>query len=294
MFGCDASVLLDSHGDHIAEKEAPPNLSLRGFEIIDEIKAELEMICPGVVSCADILALATRDGVQLSGGAAYALPTGRRDGTVSSITEAHIPDPSSSVDTALSAFQSINLNLTDLVVLLGAHSIGFSHCLFFVDRLYSFMGTGLPDPDMGNTTLEILRKKCPLPTLQITNISLDPKVFLNQMTSTPFNLDNSFYHAALSGRAVLQLDQELAFNSLTNIMLERFASDPKAFRRKFSMSMIKLGNVGVLTGEAGEIRRNCRELAVCKVLLGYLERLGEAKPQLYWVLLRALTDKTAF
>lgn len=119
MQGCDASVLLDSHGDNIAEKEAPPNLSLRGFDIIDEIKAALERQCPGIVSCADILALATRDGVALSGGASYGLPTGRRDGFVSSITEAHIPDPASSVATALSAFQSINLDFSDITTLLG-------------------------------------------------------------------------------------------------------------------------------------------------------------------------------
>lgn len=119
MQGCDGSVLLDSHGDNIAEKEAPPNLSLRGFEVIDEIKEELERKCPGVVSCADILALAARDGVALSGGARYGLPTGRRDGLVSSITEAHIPDPASSLATALSAFQSINMDISDLTTLLG-------------------------------------------------------------------------------------------------------------------------------------------------------------------------------
>ncbi|XP_058071049.1 peroxidase 57-like [Magnolia sinica] len=258
--GCEASVLIDSHGNNIAEKEAPPNLSLRGFEIIDEIKAELEKRCPGIVSCADILALATRDGVALSGGAAYGLPTGRRDGTVSSITEAILPDPASSVDTVLTAFQSKNLNLSDLVTLLGAHSVGFCHCLFFIDRLYSFQGTGFPDPDMDSAMLDTLQKKCPFPTSPIVNISSDPNVFINQETNTPFLLDNSFYQAVLNGRAVLQLDQELAFTSVTNDMLVRFANNPKAFRRSFSKAMIKLGNVGVLSGQDGEIRQNCRRV----------------------------------
>lgn len=64
--GCDASVLLDSYGGIVSEKQAGPNLnSLRGFEVVDEIKYLLEKACPTTVSCADILALAARDAVAL-------------------------------------------------------------------------------------------------------------------------------------------------------------------------------------------------------------------------------------
>lgn len=61
--GCDASVLLDSTANNTAEKDAIPNLSLAGFDVIDEVKTQLEKTCPGKVSCADILALAARDSV---------------------------------------------------------------------------------------------------------------------------------------------------------------------------------------------------------------------------------------
>lgn len=63
--GCDASVLLESKGKTIAEKDGPPNISLHAFYVIDNAKKALEEVCPGVVSCADILALAARDAVTL-------------------------------------------------------------------------------------------------------------------------------------------------------------------------------------------------------------------------------------
>jgi hypothetical protein len=66
MQGCDASVLLDDSPTLTGEKNAGPNAnSLRGFEVIDSIKSQVEAACPGTVSCADILALAARDGVNL-------------------------------------------------------------------------------------------------------------------------------------------------------------------------------------------------------------------------------------
>ncbi len=62
MQGCDGSVLLEGPD---TEKTASPNLSLRGFEVVDEAKADLEAACPGVVSCADILAFGARDAVEM-------------------------------------------------------------------------------------------------------------------------------------------------------------------------------------------------------------------------------------
>lgn len=61
--GCDASVLLNSTASNTAERDAFPNSSLEGFDVIDDIKQLVEKACPGVVSCADILALATRDSI---------------------------------------------------------------------------------------------------------------------------------------------------------------------------------------------------------------------------------------
>ncbi|ONK72023.1 uncharacterized protein A4U43_C04F14840 [Asparagus officinalis] len=77
--GCDASVLISSaRGD--AERDAADNLSLAGdgFDTVDKAKQAVEAQCPGVVSCADILALAARDVVVLSGGPWFNVELGRR------------------------------------------------------------------------------------------------------------------------------------------------------------------------------------------------------------------------
>lgn len=63
--GCDASILLDDTSTIDSEKNAiPNNNSVRGFEVIDQIKKEVDKVCKRpVVSCADILAVAARDSV---------------------------------------------------------------------------------------------------------------------------------------------------------------------------------------------------------------------------------------
>ena len=64
--GCDGSILLDDTNTMKGEKGANPNKnSLRGFEVIDSIKTDVEKTCPSTVSCSDILALAAREAVFL-------------------------------------------------------------------------------------------------------------------------------------------------------------------------------------------------------------------------------------
>lgn len=50
----------------LGEKLALSNInSLRSFDVVDEVKEELEKVCPGTVSCADIIIMAARDAVAL-------------------------------------------------------------------------------------------------------------------------------------------------------------------------------------------------------------------------------------
>lgn len=55
---------MDDTSSLTGEKTAGPNAnSVRGYDVVDTIKTQLENICSGVVSCADILAVAARDSV---------------------------------------------------------------------------------------------------------------------------------------------------------------------------------------------------------------------------------------
>lgn len=67
MQGCDGSVLLDGSASGPGEQTAPPNLSLRAeaFEIINDLRRRVHDKCGRVVSCSDILTIATRDVVFL-------------------------------------------------------------------------------------------------------------------------------------------------------------------------------------------------------------------------------------
>ncbi|KAL9260734.1 Peroxidase 9-like protein [Drosera capensis] len=120
--GCDASVLLDDSGTVVSEKRAAPNAnSLRGFEVIDEIKAKIEEACPETVSCADILALAARGSNLLSGGPFWDLPLGRKDSITANPVLANnsIPAPTSTIQNLISSFNQQGLDQADLVALSG-------------------------------------------------------------------------------------------------------------------------------------------------------------------------------
>jgi peroxidase len=116
------------------EKTAPPNNpSLRGFEVIDAAKAAVEAACPRTVSCADILAFAARDSVNLTGNSFYQVPAGRRDGNVSIDTDAFtLPGPNLTATQLVDGFKLRNLTAEEMVILSGSHTIGRSHCASFL------------------------------------------------------------------------------------------------------------------------------------------------------------------
>ncbi|KAG6421109.1 hypothetical protein SASPL_117658 [Salvia splendens] len=250
--GCDASVLIDSPS---SERKAFPNLGLRGFQVIDGAKSQLEAACPGVVSCADILALAARDAVDLSGGPSWGVPTGRRDGRVSLSSDAsNLPGPADSVAVQRQKFAAKGLDDHDLVTLVGAHTIGQTDCLFFRYRLYNFTVTGSADPSITQAFLQPLQTLCPKAGDGSQRVGLDK--------DSELKFDVSFFKNVRDGYGILESDQRLWGDASTRRVVENYAGNVRGllgvrFNFEFPKAMIKMSTIDVKTGAQGEIRKIC-------------------------------------
>ncbi|KAJ0734555.1 putative peroxidase [Helianthus annuus] len=278
--GCDASVLLDRTVFMGSEKDTLPNQSLRGFDHIDIIKSELENVCPGVVSCADLLVMAARESVVLAGGPFYPVHTGRKDSDHSFPEISYeLPSPLDDLPTTIARFASRGFTVKETVTLLGAHSTGMIHCKFFERRLYKFGGTDQPDPSLDPEFAELLRSVCNSTQTQSQSESSSASPSASpspSTTSTKSDEERSmkmdyegrgsgfgilYYRGLLQGRGILFVDQQLTAGEETASWVRQYASDVSMFHKDFAQVMMKLSSTQVLTGLSGEVRTNCREVS---------------------------------
>ncbi|KAG8383372.1 hypothetical protein BUALT_Bualt04G0005700 [Buddleja alternifolia] len=254
--GCDASILLDSTGTLISEKGSNPNRnSVRGFEVIDEIKSALEKHCPQTVSCADIMALAARDSTVFAGGPSWVVPLGRRDSVGASLSGSNnqIPAPNNTFQTILTKFKLQGLDIVDLVALSGSHTIGNSRCTSFRQRLYNQSGNSQPDFTLDQSYAAKLRARCP-------RSGGDQNLFFLDFV-TPTKFDNSYFKNLLCSKGLLSSDQVLVTKNQVSLeLVKKYAENNELFFEQFAKSMVKMGNISPLTGFRGEIRKNCRKI----------------------------------
>ncbi|KAF6157446.1 hypothetical protein GIB67_004384 [Kingdonia uniflora] len=232
------------------EKQSIVNTFLSGYDVIDDIKTAVEKACPGVVSCADILALAARDSVSVPfGKPMWDVLLGRRDGNVSLLADTFVqlPAPFSNFTSLKTLFASKKLNLNDLVTLSGGHTIGVSHCGSFSNRLANFSSTSNTDPSLDPAYAKFLRKKCPANT--------NPEVEMDPKSSLSF--DNHYYKILLEKKGLFQSDAALLTNRGATKIVKKFTNNKKFFE-KFGKSMQKMGAIELLVGKKGEIRKQCR------------------------------------
>ncbi|MQL88024.1 hypothetical protein Taro_020577 [Colocasia esculenta] len=272
--GCDGSILINSTKNDVAEKDSPDNNpSLEGFDVIDAAKAKLEEACRGVVSCADIIAFAARDGVELRGGLSYEVPSGRRDGRISRSSEANenLPRPASNLEQLTQIFARKGLTQEDMIILsgknikgickrcpasAGAHTIGVSRCSSITKRLYNFSTAAATDPTLDSGYAKTLKRRCPSGSAGSNlTVPMDPV--------SPEMFDSSYYRNLLRHRGLFASDQALMGSAKAARLVRRHAKYSPLFRQRFAEAMVKMGHIGVLTGEEGEVRFNCGVINGC-------------------------------
>lgn len=249
---CDASLLLETTRSLVSEKSAPRSFGMRNFKYINTIKAAVEQECPGTVSCADIVALAAREGVVMLGGPSMAMRTGRRDSRESyyGVVEQYIPNHNESMSVVLSRFASMGIDAEGTVALLGAHSVGRVHCFNLVGRLYPTVDADI-DPAYG----VYLRGRCP--TADAREDARDVEYARNDR-ETPMILDNMYYKNLLAGKGLLLVDQRLASDPRTAPFVRKMAADNAYFHDRFAAALTKMAENSPLTGGEGEVRKDCR------------------------------------
>ncbi|KAI4305350.1 hypothetical protein L6164_028721 [Bauhinia variegata] len=247
-FGCDASVLLDDTSSFKGEKSASANSgSLRGFEVIDSIKTQLETICPGTVSCADILAVAARDAVLTLAGPSWTVGLGRRDSTSASLDAANkdIPSPRLDLLDLISAFAKKGFSTKEMVALSGAHTIGQARCQMFRTRVHNETNI---DSDFATS----LKPNCPSTGGDNTLSPLD--------ATSPVFFDNAYFKNLVKRKGLLHSDQQLFNGGSADSQVTAYSTDPATFSADFANAMVKMANLKPLTGKDGQIRTNCHKI----------------------------------
>ncbi|KAL2479305.1 Peroxidase 52 [Abeliophyllum distichum] len=243
--GCDASVLLDDTANFTGEQNAGPNAnSLRGLEVIDTIKSQVEKLCPATVSCADILSVAARDSVVALGGSSWTVVLGRRDSTTASTSAANsnLPGPDLNLTALITAFSNKGFTAKEMVALSGAHTIGKARCTTFRARLYN-------EANINASFATSLKAKCPSSGGNNNISPLD--------TVTPTTFDNNYFKNLLTQKGLLHSDQQLFSGGSTDSQVNAYSSNSAAFMKDFASAMVKMGNLSPLTGTNGQIRLNC-------------------------------------
>lgn len=130
----------------------------------------------------------------------------------------------------------------------GAHTIGVGHCNLFSNRLYNFTGKGDSDPSLNSTYAAFLRTKCKSLSDTTTTVEMDP--------GSSLSFDSHYYSNLKLKDGLFQSDAALLTNCDASDLVDKLLVNEEFFA-KFGESMKRMGAVGVLTGDSGNIRKIC-------------------------------------
>ncbi|WCJ33747.1 Peroxidase superfamily protein [Euphorbia peplus] len=239
--GCDASVLLDETATIQSEKTAIQNAnSARGFDVIEKAKSQVEKICPGVVSCADILAVAARDASVYVGGPSWSVKLGRKDSTTANrnLATSDLPKFTDSVRVLIFRFERKGLTARDMVALSGSHTLGQAQCVTFRGRIYNETNI---DAGFASTR----RRGCPSVGGEGNLAALD--------LVTPNSFDNNYFKNLVQKKGLLHSDQILFSGGSTDDIVLEYSKNRAKFYSDFASAMVKMGNL--INPSARQIRK---------------------------------------
>lgn len=171
---------------------------------------------------------------------------GRRDGVSFASradTLANLPPFNATAANLTTSLALKGFDVTDVVALSGAHTIGRAECGSFERRMFP-----TPDPTMNQTFYNNLLQTCPI--LNTTNTTI-------MDIQTPNAFDNRYYVNLMNRQGLFTSDQDLFTDSTTSGIVTSFANNQTLFFENFVIAMIKMGQLNVTTGTQGEIRANC-------------------------------------
>jgi peroxidase len=134
----------------------------------------------------------------------------------------------------------------------GSHTFGKARCTSFQARLSQssseFPGSGSV---LESRYLSKLQSLCPLNGDGNVTAHLDPY--------TAPDFDNQYFKNLQAAKGLLISDSVLHTTAgQTNQLVEIYANDERVFFKDFARSIVKMGAIGVKTGNKGDVRRNCR------------------------------------
>lgn len=115
--------------------------------------------------------------------------------------------------------------------------------------MYNFTGKGDTDPKLDKNYIAQLKIKCK-PGDTKTLVEMDPGSFKS--------FDEDYYTLVTKSRGLFQSDSALLDDPETRAyVIQQATSHGATFLKDFGASMVNMGNIGVLTGNSGEIRKQC-------------------------------------
>jgi len=245
--GADGSFLLLSKPGLTSEKDSTTQEGMRNEKYVNNLKDAVEKVCPGIVSCADILAVGAAASVQVLGGPYVPILLGRRDSRISLKSSADtIPKPQDSVDKVLAFYKSIGINTEQAVALMGAHTIGRAHCVSFNERIYPKV-----DPNLAPAFAKLLLHRCPANPTEVHF------TYFRNDEQSPMAFDNHYYVNLLAKEGLMGIDSKLSMDPRTRPYVVKYAANANAWRTVFAAAYKQLSEFKPLTGTQGEIRKRC-------------------------------------